>query len=260
MTNQQESYQAPADTGVPAEGPAPAEGGESAPEAAPEPTYFDPTEYADHHVRVKVDGEEVSVPLSEALGGYSRTADYTRKTQALAERERQVQFGLTLQQALESNPAETLRILQSQYTQQEPEPEPDWTDDPAEQRFRELDQRLTHWEQQQASAELRQAVGVLKQRYGDEFDAREVVSRASAMGRLDLEAVYKEMAFDRYWQGHQEARKAQAAEEAARMNAKTEANAMHSGNGATNAVAPANDSFPTIEEAFAEAKRQHGWT
>ena len=167
-----------------------------------------------------------------------------------------------MQQALESNPAETLRILQAQYAQQEqePEPEPDWTDDPAEQRFRELDKRLSHWEQQQASAELRQAVGVLKQRYGDEFDAREVVGRASAMGRLDLEAVYKEMAFDRYWQGQQEARKVQQAEEAARISAKTEANAMHSGNGANNAVAPANESFPTIEEAFAEAKRQHGWT
>ena len=167
---------------------------------------------------------------------------------------------MTLQQALENNPAETLRILQSQYAQPEPEAEPDWTDDPTDQRFRELDQRLSHWEQQQASAELRQAVGVLQQRYGEEFDAREVVSRASAMGRMDLEAVYKEMAFDRYWQGQQAARKTQQADEAARVNAKTEAGTIHQGNGANNTVAPETGSFPTIEEAFAEAKRQHGWT
>jgi hypothetical protein len=247
------------DTAVPAEGEAPTTGGEGTPEATPEPSYLDLDQYKDHHVRVRVDGEEVEVPLSEALGGYSRTADYTRKTQALAERERQVQFGLTLQQALENNPEETLRILQSQYTQPTQEAEPDWTDDPTDQRYKALEDRLSHWEQQQAAAELRQAVGVLQQRYGEEFDAREVVARASAMGRIDLEAVYKEMAFDRYWQGQQEARKTQQAEEAARVNAKTEAGSIHQGNGANNTVAPETGSFPTIEEAFAEAKRQLGW-
>ena len=167
---------------------------------------------------------------------------------------------MTLQQALENNPAETLRILQSQYAQPEPEAEPDWTDDPTDQRFRELDQRLSHWEQQQASAELRQAVGVLQQRYGEEFDAREVVSRASAMGRMDLEAVYKEMAFDRYWQGQQEARKTQAGggsrpgqrQDRSRLHPSGQRSEQHRGTG---------DRFvPHHREAFAEAKRQLGWT
>lgn len=35
--------------------------------------------------RVKIDGEEVDVPLPELLSGYSRHQDYTRKTQAVAE-------------------------------------------------------------------------------------------------------------------------------------------------------------------------------
>ena len=35
--------------------------------------------------RVKVDNEEVEVTLDELLQGYSRTKDYTKKTQALAE-------------------------------------------------------------------------------------------------------------------------------------------------------------------------------
>ena len=69
------------------------------------------------------------------------------------------------------------------------------------------------------------------------------------------------MAFDRYWQGQQAARQEpQAAEEAARVDAKTQASVVHQGNGANNTVAPETGSFPTIEEAFAEAKRQHGWT
>lgn len=38
--------------------------------------------------KTKIDGQEVEVTLDEALKGYSRQADYTRKTQALAEREK----------------------------------------------------------------------------------------------------------------------------------------------------------------------------
>ena len=41
--------------------------------------------------RVKVGKEEVEVPLDELLKGYSRTADYTRKTQEIAETRKQVE-------------------------------------------------------------------------------------------------------------------------------------------------------------------------
>jgi hypothetical protein len=257
---------APVESGAPAEAAPTFEGGESVAEAPPEPSYFDPTEYSDHHVRLKVDGEELSVPLSEALGGYQRQADYTRKTQQLAEEQRRAQFGLTLQQALENNPQETLRILQAQYLadqqadQSEPE-DTDWTNDPNEVRIREMDQRLARYEQQQADQQLRQAVGVLQQRYGEDFNPAEVVQAAFQQQRMDLENVYKEIAFDRYRQGMAAAKEHQGAEEAARVAAKTQASgATHSGNGAANAVEPDSDSFPTIEEAFAAAKRTHGWT
>lgn len=40
---------------------------------------------------VKVDGEEVEVTLDELLSGYSRTRDYTQKTQAVAEERKQVE-------------------------------------------------------------------------------------------------------------------------------------------------------------------------
>lgn len=257
---------APAEPGLAPAEAAPAEvGGESVSEAPPEPTYLDTDTYAGHHVRVKMDGEELSIPLSEALGGYQRQADYTRKTQELAEQQRRAQFGLTLQQALEANPQETLRILQAQYAaeqvQAEPEADEDWTNDPSEARIRELDQRLQRYEQQQADNELRQAVRVLQQRYGDDFNPQEVVQAAFAQQRMDLENVYKEIAFDRYRQGMAAAKEQQGADEASRVAAKTQAStATHSGNGAANAVEPATDSFPTIEEAFADAKRSHGWT
>lgn len=49
-------------------------------EPEPTPTY-----------RVKVGKEEVEVPLDELLKGYSRTADYTKKTQELAENRKAVE-------------------------------------------------------------------------------------------------------------------------------------------------------------------------
>ncbi|HEU0077272.1 MAG TPA: hypothetical protein VFQ76_06460 [Longimicrobiaceae bacterium] len=60
--------------------------------------------------KVKVDGEEQGVTLDELLKGYSRTADYTRKTQAAAEIRRQaeetglraVQAALALEQRIEA--------------------------------------------------------------------------------------------------------------------------------------------------------------
>jgi len=80
---------------TPSEADQPAEGdsetADTPPEAstAPEPRILDTTEHADHIVTVTIDGEEVSVPLQEALKGYQRQSDYTRKTQLLADERQQ---------------------------------------------------------------------------------------------------------------------------------------------------------------------------
>lgn len=50
------------------------------PEEEPEPAKPEPRK-----LRVKVDGEELELPEDEVVKGYSRTADYTRKTQKHAE-------------------------------------------------------------------------------------------------------------------------------------------------------------------------------
>jgi hypothetical protein len=244
-----------------AEAPAPDYDGQGAAEAPPEPTYLDTDSYSGHHVRVKVDGEEVAVPLSEALGGYQRQADYTRKTQELARQQQDAQFALTLQRALENNPAQTLRILQEQYgLDQEATTADDdaWMDDdPVEQRLREYDQRLSVHEEYRAQQELRVALGVLQQRYGQDFDPVAVATRAGQMGRMDLENVYKEMAFERYWQTEQQTR-AQQAKEAQRVAAKQQLT-PHGGSGTNGAVAePQRGSSTSIAAAFQEAKRQHG--
>ena len=72
-------------------------------------------QYADYVVPVKVDGEELQVPLSEALSGYQRQADYTRKTQELSEQRQQMEFASSIQSALERNPEATIDLLARHY-------------------------------------------------------------------------------------------------------------------------------------------------
>lgn len=75
--------------------------------------------------RVKVDGEEVEVPLDELLKGYSRTADYTRKTQAIAEARRQAEAEAAAAREERQRYAETLEVLDAQLRTLQP-PEIDW--------------------------------------------------------------------------------------------------------------------------------------
>jgi hypothetical protein len=53
-----------------------------------EPDVLDLSSLAGKKVRVKVDGQDETVTLEEALAGYSRTAKFTREMQQLRERER----------------------------------------------------------------------------------------------------------------------------------------------------------------------------
>jgi hypothetical protein len=75
--------------------------------------------------RVKVDGEEVDVPLDELLKGYSRTADYTRKTQAIAEARKQAEAEAALAREERQRYAQTLEALDASLKSLQP-PEVDW--------------------------------------------------------------------------------------------------------------------------------------
>jgi len=73
---------------------------------------------------VKIDGEEVEVPLSELQQGYSRNADYTKKTQALAEQRKQ--FDTLHQDYAQRVNALNNFAYQLQQEPSIPEPEIDW--------------------------------------------------------------------------------------------------------------------------------------
>ena len=74
---------------------------------------------------VKVDGKEVDVTLDELQKGYSRTQDYTRKTQQIAEVRKQTEAELQEVRAEREQYAQLLGALQAQ-VYQAAQPQVDW--------------------------------------------------------------------------------------------------------------------------------------
>ena len=74
---------------------------------------------------VKVDGKEVEVTLDELQKGYSRTQDYTRKTQQIAEVRKQTEAELQAVRAEREQYAQLLSALEAQ-VQQAAQPNIDW--------------------------------------------------------------------------------------------------------------------------------------
>ena len=70
--------------------------------------------------RVKVDNEELEVDLDELIKGYSRTSDYTKKTQSLAEQRKAVESERTkIEEAakLRDTYAQRLQVIEQMLTQ-----------------------------------------------------------------------------------------------------------------------------------------------
>lgn len=216
---------------------------------------FDYTEVADKVIKLQVNGEEIAVPLKEALAGYQRQADYTKKTQELSEQRKQLTYAQALAEALQKDPAATVDLLRKQYGINDTKAEePEWTD-PAEQKMSDLEKRLIAFEQKQAMDELSRTIDSLQSKYGDDFNADEVVAKALATGQTDLEAIYKQIAFDRIYSKASEATK-KLTDEQARLEAKRKANVV---SGATSskgaAVIPAKAQPKTVLEAFKAAEK-----
>ena len=228
--------------------------------------YLDWDSAADKYVKVTVDGSEVEVPLKEALSGYQRQADYTRKTQELAEERREVQFARAIQQALDNDPAATVELLKSHYglTNQQASDlmgeEDDLFVDPIEKQYRELDNRIRSFEEQQAYQELERTISSLQSKY-DDFDANEVVASALASGMTDLEAVYKQMAFDKLYQQQQiqkQIASQQSAKEQQVVDAKRQAGAVVSSGSSAANTSSGTGQISSLRDAFAAAKQQLG--
>jgi hypothetical protein len=225
-------------------------------------------EFADHYVTVKIDGEEMRVPLTEAVAGYSRHADYTRKTQELAEQRQQLQWATAIQAALDNDPAQTIDLLAAHYGISRQEAvkmaddfdfEDKWVD-PADAKLAELDKRIKAFEEQQAYAQLERDVQALQNKYGEDFVPQEVIATAMSQGTNNLEAVYKQLAFDRV-AAKAEAAKQLAADKAAQEKAVIDAKRSAAPvEGGSSAKGSKDEGGPirSISDAWAAAKRQYG--
>ena len=221
--------------------------------------YFNWDEFADKRVKLPVAGEEIEVPLKEALAGYQRQADYTRKTQELSEQRKQVEFAATLAQSLQEDPAGTLQALQQHYgvgTVTTTPEEEEWLD-PAEKQMRQLEQRIAAFEQSKAMDELTKTIDKLQSKYGEDFNPDEVVAKAIATGVTDLEAVFKQIAFDKVYSKASESSK-KLAEEQARVQAKRSATIVSTGASSKGGNPAATTAPKTVFEAFEQAKKGLG--
>ena len=251
----------------------------------PPKSYLDvDDDIAERYVRVRVDGEEMEVPLREALQGYSRTADYTRKTQELASQRQQAEYALAVQRALQAQPDEALRLLARQYGvtfEQSPPAQPgapsyddgeedDPYMDPLERRLNEqqrlIDQLAYEQERRQADGVLRAAVGGLQRKYNlDEATTREIVGQALQAGRgpESFEIIYKSIAFDRANQAReiaqQQRQQSETQRRAAGQNASQLIGQGGSANGVGRPVGEVNsDGRMSIREAYDAALNQLG--
>jgi hypothetical protein len=90
---------------------------------------------ADARFTVKIDGKEEEVTLEEALAGYQRNADYTRKQQAFSKSLQEFESEKTSVQTERAKYAEAVKEIETALKQMTPA-EPDWAqlerDDPVE--------------------------------------------------------------------------------------------------------------------------------
>jgi len=233
-------------------------------------------QYRDYRVPVKIEGQEDYVPLTEAVAGYQRQADYTRKTQELAQQRNDLGWASAIKAALEQDPEGTLHLLSAHYgvnpqpapqQAQKPASDPfdDWmSDDPwdspkqsqqqVDPRYEEIATRLARIEQERADATLRSEVARLQATYAD-FNPQEVVAHALRMNTTDLETAYKQIAFDKVFAERQQLAE-QVRQAQAQRTAKQEASIISGGSTVQGGGLDGVGEVRSIAEAWAAAKRQ----
>ena len=126
----------------------------------------DAPEPQDQLVTVVIDGKEQQIPLKEAIAGYQRQADYSRKTMAVSELRKQVEAEANQVQHERAQYAQLLGALQQQL-QETVQREPDWerlyAEDPLEyvrqkDLYRENQERF-----QAATAEQQRVMSMMQQ-------------------------------------------------------------------------------------------------
>jgi (p)ppGpp synthase/HD superfamily hydrolase len=122
-----------------------------------------------------------------------------------------------------------------------------------------LDSRLAQFEEYQAQQQVEREIARLQSKYSD-FDPTEVVTTALRLDTTDLEAVYKQIAFDKIMNEaelRRQAQQRQAAQEQQVVNAKRDAAVIAGGSSASGAgIVQQAEPIRSIRDAWAAAKEQ----
>lgn len=206
---------------------------------------------------VKVDGQDIEVSRDELLQGYSRHSDYTRKTQALAaDREKFSQYE-ALAAALDRDPVATLDALRNAYGLNEAPAEPL---DPEEARIAQLEKWVADAQERERQVALDRQVQTLSDRYGD-VDEVALLEHAIKNNIPNLEAAYRDMQFEKYYEQARAVEK-KTADEAARTDAKRGAQVVAGGANRQAGSTSAGEAGQKLSmaEAWELAKQQTGFT
>ena len=156
-------------------------------------------------------GEKAAVPLSELVAGYSRTADYTRKTQALAQERKTVADAVALTQALERNPQAALAALARAYgvdgQGQQPDADGEYLSE-EEQWRREVDAERAEMRRARQEAQIEREISRLHGSYGD-FDEEALFTHAVQTNTMNLEIALQSLLFGRHRQTAEQKAQAQ---------------------------------------------------
>ena len=221
---------------------------------------FDYTEVGDKFVKLQVDGQEVVVPVKEALAGYQRQADYTRKTQELSKQKQDVQTASALAEALSRDPQGTLNLLQQHYGVSQPNVQASYEEDmwvdPLAKELEEIKAWKRDLEYKQTLSEVENEIIALERKYGEDFNREEVIVKALASGSQNLEETFKLIQFDRVYSERGEATR-KVAQTSQRTQAKKSAQVVSGGSSSSGGtVAPTQSK--SVLEAFLAAEKSLG--
>lgn len=200
-------------------------------------------------------GEKTTVSLSELVAGYSRTADYTRKTQALAAERRNLADAAAMQAALERNPEAAIAALARAYKvapsgAESDDSSEDYVSD--EDRWRQqVDARFQAQDRQQREAAIDHEVARLHNLYG-EFDEESLFTHAVQTGTMNLEIALQALQYQalQHRQAQQNTRKGETVQ---KKRAATSVQGGRSGNGSVPVVEEGE--IRTMKDAYDYARR-----
>lgn len=177
---------------------------------------IDLDQFGDKLAPITVDGETQYVPLKEAIAGSMRHADYTRKTQKLADDTAANADLIALGNAIKNNPTETLESLNRFYGINSGASTEDEYQTPEEKAIAAQNARVAQLESQLAAMTQRQQTATEFERLEaiagplDQETRDSILSHAVATGAGNLRAAWADMNIDTITVGRAAAAKAAA--------------------------------------------------